>query len=40
VAAFETLFVSELFLVVDTAESAWNFEIEDKLLKDIKAFVG
>jgi hypothetical protein len=40
VAAFETLFVSELFLVVDAAESAWNFEIADKLLKDITAFVG
>jgi hypothetical protein len=40
VAAIETLFVSELFLVVDAAESAWNFEIADKLLKDITTFVG
>ena len=40
VAAFETLFLGDLFLVVDVAESAWNIEIEDKLLKDIKAFVG
>jgi hypothetical protein len=40
VAALETLLISDLFLVVDVAESAWNIEIEDKLVKDIKAFVG
>ncbi len=40
VAAIETLLISDLFLVVDVAESAWNFEIEDKLIKDIKTFVG
>ena len=40
VAAIETLLISELFLVVDVAESAWNLEIEDKLLKDLKTFVG
>jgi hypothetical protein len=40
VAAIETLLLSDLFLVVDVAESAWNIEIEDKLLKDIKTFVG
>ncbi len=40
VAAIETLLISELFLVVDVADSAWNIEIEDKLVKDIKAFVG
>jgi hypothetical protein len=40
VAAIETLLVSDLFLVVDVAESAWNFEIENKLVKDLKAFVG
>jgi hypothetical protein len=40
VAAVETLLISDLFLVVDVAESAWNFEIEDKLVKDIKTFVG
>jgi hypothetical protein len=27
-------------IVVDVAETAWNLEIEEKLLKDIKAFVG
>jgi hypothetical protein len=40
VAALETLLISDLFLVVDVAESAWNLEIEDKLVKDLKAFVG
>jgi hypothetical protein len=27
-------------VVVDVAEIAWNFEIEDKLVKDIKSFVS
>jgi hypothetical protein len=40
VAAIETLLISDLFLVVDVAESAWNFEIEDKLGKAITSFVG
>jgi hypothetical protein len=40
VAVIETLLISDLFLVVDVAETAWNFEIEDKLIKDIEAFVG
>jgi hypothetical protein len=40
VAVIETLLISDLFLVVDVAESAWNLEIEDKLVKDIKSFVG
>ena len=40
VAAIETLLISELFLVVDVAESAWSLEIEDKLLKDLRVFVG
>jgi hypothetical protein len=40
VAAFETLLLSDLFLVVDVAESAWNIEIEDKLAKDIESFIG
>ena len=40
VAALETLLLSDLFLVVDVAESAWNLEIEDKLVKQIEAFVG
>ena len=40
VAAIETLLISDLFLVVDVAETAWNVEIEDKLVKDLEAFVG
>jgi hypothetical protein len=40
VAVIETLLISDLFLVVDVAESAWNFEIEDKLVKDFTSFVG
>jgi len=40
VAAIETLLVSELFLVIDVADSLWNLEIEDKLIADVKTFVG
>lgn len=40
VMALETLFISDLFLVVDVAETAWNIEIEDKLVKQIEFFVG
>lgn len=40
VTALETLLLSDLFLVVDVAETAWNLEIEDKLVKDLKAFIG
>jgi hypothetical protein len=40
VAALETLLISDLFLVVDVAEMAWNVEIEDKLAKQIEALVG
>ncbi len=40
VAAIETLLISDLFLVIDVAETAWNFEVEDKLLKQIESFVG
>ena len=40
VVAIETLLVSALFLPVDVVESAWNIEIEDKLLKDLREFVG
>jgi hypothetical protein len=39
-AAVETLLLSELFLPVDVAETAWNLEIEDKLVKQINSFVG
>ncbi|MHB8294796.1 MAG: hypothetical protein ACYDH5_09290 [Acidimicrobiales bacterium] len=40
VAALETLLLSDLFLVVDVADAAWNVEIEDKLARKIKSFVG
>ena len=40
VAAVETLLLSELFLVVDVAEMAWNLQIENKLAKQIESFVG
>ena len=36
----ETLLISEVFLFVDVAESAWNLEVEDKLVKQIEASVG
>lgn len=40
VAAIETVLISELFLVIDVADAAWNLEIEDKLIADVKSFVG
>jgi hypothetical protein len=39
-AALETLLLSDLFLVVDVAEIAWNVEIEDRLVKQIESLVG
>lgn len=40
VAAVETLLISDLFLVVDVAETAWNLEIEDKVVKQVESFIG
>lgn len=40
VAAIETLLLSDLFLVVDVADSLWNIEIENKIITDVKTFVG
>ena len=40
VTAIETLLLSELFLVVDVADSLWSLEVEDKLIANVKAFVG
>jgi len=40
VAAIETLLISELFLFVDIADSLWNVEIENKLIADVKSYVG
>ncbi len=39
-AVLETLLLSDLFLFVDVGESLWNLEIEDKIVKQIEAFVG
>lgn len=40
VAAIETLLVSDLFLAIDVAESAWSLEVEDRLLHRIEALAG
>jgi hypothetical protein len=40
VAAIETLLLSELFLVVDVADSLWSLEVENRIIADVKAFVG
>lgn len=40
VAAIETLLLSELFLPVDVADSLWSLEVEDKIIADLKKFVG
>lgn len=40
IAAVETLLISELFLVVDVAEMAWNVEIEERLAKKVAELVG
>ena len=40
VAAAETLLLSELFLPIDVADSLWSLEVEDKIIADVKAFVG
>lgn len=40
VAAIETLLLSDLFLVVDVADSMWTVEVENKLIADVKTFIG
>jgi hypothetical protein len=40
VAAIETLLLSDLFLVIDVADSMWSLEVEDKIIADLKKFVG
>ncbi|MGD0851951.1 MAG: hypothetical protein ABSA07_01170 [Acidimicrobiales bacterium] len=40
VAAIETLLISDLFLPIDVADSLWSLEVEDKIIADVKAFVG
>lgn len=40
VTAIEVLLISELFLLVDVPEMAWNVHVENKILKQIDSFVG
>jgi hypothetical protein len=40
VAAAETLLVSDLFLPIDVADSLWSLEVEDKIIADLKKFIG
>lgn len=40
VAAVETLLISELFLPIDVVDSLWSLEVEDKIIADVKTFVG
>lgn len=40
IAAIETLLISDLFLVVDVADSLWSLEVENKIIADVKTFVG
>jgi hypothetical protein len=40
VTAVETILITELFLPLDVAEMAWNFEVENKIAKKIDTFVG
>lgn len=40
VTALEALLLSEVFIVVDVADSLWSLEVEDKLITDVKAFIG
>jgi len=40
VAAAETLLLSDLFLPIDVADSLWSLEVEDKIIADLKKFVG
>ncbi|MGC9072327.1 MAG: hypothetical protein ACP5HK_06530 [Acidilobus sp.] len=35
VMAVETLFLSEIFMLVDVPEMLWNFEVENRIAKDI-----
>jgi len=40
ITAVEALLLSELFLLVDIPEMAWNLEVESKVVKKIDALVG
>lgn len=40
ITAAEALLLTDLFLLVDVPETLWNFEIENKIAKQIDSFVG
>jgi hypothetical protein len=40
IAAIETLLLSEIFLPIDVADSLWSLEVENKIIADMKTFVG
>jgi hypothetical protein len=40
ITAAETLLLSELFLLVDVPEMAWNLEVENNVVKKIDSLVG
>lgn len=40
ITAIEVLLVSELFLLVDVADMVWTMEIENKLIANLKTYVG
>jgi hypothetical protein len=40
VTAVETILITELFLPLDVAEMAWNFEVVNKIAKRIDGMVG
>jgi hypothetical protein len=39
VTAAETLLITPIFIVVDVPEMAWNIEVENKLMKNIRSFI-
>jgi hypothetical protein len=40
VASAETLLLSDLFLPIDVVDSLWSLDIENKIIADVKKFVG
>ena len=40
ITAAEALLLTDLFLFVDIPETLWNFEIENKIAKEINSFIG
>ena len=40
ITAIEALLISELFLLVDVADMAWTLEIENKLIANLRSYIG